>query len=247
MNHYVYKIINTITNEYYIGVRSCKCNIEEDKYMGSSTIWTKTYIKEHILELKKEIIKTFDSRKDARDYEVYILKSCKLDNLCINVYFNYTPDLSGTHQSLEHINKRKLYGSKNGMYNKHHSLETKEKISNKLKGRIISEEAKIKIGNYHRNKKYDSDTRKKISDSHSKLYYIKDINTNEEWITTLKDFIKLKEDENLKANTLNTAARFNYICKKKYLITYYNADITRSSNIKLDNHGETQLDNPVES
>ena len=56
MNHYVYKIINIITNEYYIGVRSCKCNIEEDKYMGSSTIWTKAYIKEHILELKKELL-----------------------------------------------------------------------------------------------------------------------------------------------------------------------------------------------
>ena len=176
-----------------------------------------------------------------------MLKSCKLDNLCVNVYFNYTPDLTGTHQSLDHINKRKLYGFKNGMYNKHHSQETKERISNKLKGRIISEEAKLKIGNYHRNKKYNSNIRKKISDSHSKLYYIKDIITNEEWVITLNDFIKLKADENLKRNTLNTAARRNYICNKRYLITYYNADITRNSNIKLDNHGETQLDNPVES
>lgn len=44
-NHYTYKITNVITNEYYVGVRSCKCKIEEDKYMGSSSIWTKYILK----------------------------------------------------------------------------------------------------------------------------------------------------------------------------------------------------------
>lgn len=54
--NYVYKIVNTKTNEFYIGVRSCDCDIKEDKYMGSSSIWTKLYIKEHIEVLLKEII-----------------------------------------------------------------------------------------------------------------------------------------------------------------------------------------------
>ena len=42
--HYNYKIINSETNEFYIGVRSCDCEIEQDKYIGSSSIWDKKYI-----------------------------------------------------------------------------------------------------------------------------------------------------------------------------------------------------------
>ena len=38
-----------------------------------------------------------------------------------------------------------LYGERNGMYGKHHSEETKQKISEKNKGRILSEEQKQKI------------------------------------------------------------------------------------------------------
>lgn len=33
MYHYNYKITNISTGEFYIGVRSCKCSIEEDSYM----------------------------------------------------------------------------------------------------------------------------------------------------------------------------------------------------------------------
>ena len=246
MYHYVYKIKNIITNEYYIGVRSCKCNIIEDNYMGSSSIWTKAYIKQNKDILQKEILKEFNSRKDARDYEVFLLKENKDNNLCVNVCFNYVPDHTGKHQNKEWIEKRKLVGNKNGMYGKHHSEKTKRNISNKLKGRIISEEARIKIGAFNKNKKYSIKTRDKISKAHSKLYYIKDLDTNEEWIITLNNFIKLRSTENLKRNTLNTAARFGYICNKHYLIKYY-ADTNNNTSVKLDNHGETQLDNPVVS
>lgn len=38
-NFYVYKIIDIVTNEYYIGSRGCKCKIELDDYMGSPYIW----------------------------------------------------------------------------------------------------------------------------------------------------------------------------------------------------------------
>jgi hypothetical protein len=40
----IYKITNIETNQYYIGVRSHKEPII-DKYMGSSSIWTKNWIK----------------------------------------------------------------------------------------------------------------------------------------------------------------------------------------------------------
>lgn len=36
--HYNYKITNIKTKEFYVGVRSCDCEIEKDPYMGSSTV-----------------------------------------------------------------------------------------------------------------------------------------------------------------------------------------------------------------
>ena len=48
MYHY-----NISTGEFYIGVRSCKCSIEEDSYMEQ--------VKEH--KLKKEILEVFPTRK----------------------------------------------------------------------------------------------------------------------------------------------------------------------------------------
>ena len=142
--NYTYKITNTITKEFYVGVRSCDCEIEEDKYMGSSSIWTKVYIKEHKKELKKEIIETFETRKLANYAEVELLKSVKNDPLCINQYFDFTPDLTGIKQTPEWIKKRIKYGKEHGMFGKHHTEETKKRISEKLKGRKLTEEHKEK-------------------------------------------------------------------------------------------------------
>lgn len=57
MNHYNYKITNSQTGEFYVGVRSCKCDVSEDPYMGSSSVWTKDYIKKH-----KDVLKKRNSR-----------------------------------------------------------------------------------------------------------------------------------------------------------------------------------------
>ena len=43
MNHYVYEITNLINGKKYIWKRSCKCSIEEDKYMGSGKLLKKSY------------------------------------------------------------------------------------------------------------------------------------------------------------------------------------------------------------
>ena len=37
-NHYVYKITHILTGHFYIGIRSCDCPIQDDKYMGSGDI-----------------------------------------------------------------------------------------------------------------------------------------------------------------------------------------------------------------
>jgi len=74
MNHYVYLIEqrNTLPNvtKYYIGVRSCECKIGDDQYMSSS----KT-LKKHVKTVGREkfnkiILKRFDNRQDAMQYEI---------------------------------------------------------------------------------------------------------------------------------------------------------------------------------
>ena len=39
MKHYVYKLEDKKTKEFYFGSRSCKCEIINDKYMGSPKTW----------------------------------------------------------------------------------------------------------------------------------------------------------------------------------------------------------------
>ena len=125
MYHYNYKITNISTGEFYIGVRSCKCSIEEDSYMGSSSIWNKIYVKEHKDKLKKEILEVFPTRKLANGGEVKLLKSVSDNPLCINKYFDYTPDMTGVKQAPEWIEesiiqkklkKKYLQNSKVGLF-----------------------------------------------------------------------------------------------------------------------------------
>lgn len=243
-NHYTYKITNIVTKEFYVGVRSCKCRIEDDKYMGSSSIWTKIYIKEHRNELRKEILTIYPTRKEADRGEVELLKSVESDPLCVNQYFDYTPDVTGTKQTPEWIAKRICYGEKNGMYGKHHTEEAKKQISEKLKGRVLAEETKKKIGDFHRGKVYGEETRLKISKARSKIRHIENILTGESWDISITDFIKLHPDENLNANTMRKAAQEHHIYKKTYRITEC-AAFTSDSNCKLDKIGESpEVDNP---
>ena len=247
MNHYNYKITNTKTGEFYIGVRSCSCNIEDDPYMGSSSIWNKLYIQEHRKDLKKEILETFATRKLANGGEVKRLKEVENNPLCINQYFDYTPDMTGTKQSPEWIEKRKMFGERNGMYGKHHSEETKKRISEKLKGRVISEETRKKIGDFHRGKIYSEETRNKISKARQKIRHIENIKTGESWDISITEFIKLHPEENFNANSMRKACQEGCIYKKTYRITDCAASISDNSS-KLGKNGKPpEVENPVGS
>jgi hypothetical protein len=175
--------------------------------MGSSSVWNKIYIKEHSSCLRKEILETFETRKLANGGEVKLLKQVEQDPLCINKYFNYTPDLTGTKQTPEWIEKRKLFGERNGMFGKHHTEEAKKSMSEKLTGRILSEETRKKIGNAHRGKVYGEETREKISKARQKLRKIENINTGEIWEISITDFLKLFPNENYTEAGLRSAAK----------------------------------------
>lgn len=256
MKHYLYKITNIQTTQFYIGVRSSK-DPENDKYMGSSSIWTKTWIKENKEFLKKEILdKSFLDRNSANLAEVELLKKYKDDKLCINCLFDIIPSHLGRKQSEEWVKKRIKSGEQANMYGKYHTEQTKQQISSSLKGRIISEETKEKIGNAHRNKiiseeqkiKQSETMKKKIASGEIKKSYKPIIVENlESGLIEHFEGCKLFSDKyNLNYGSVKSSLRKGTIYLKKYKITY--AASVGDNCRKSGEHGEyPEKDNPVGS
>lgn len=70
MNHYVYKIEDKFTGEFYFGSRSCKCSIYNDDYMGSPYAWNPD-----VNNLKKNILGSFNTRERAIEMEALLIES----------------------------------------------------------------------------------------------------------------------------------------------------------------------------
>lgn len=256
MKHYLYKIINTVTNEFYLGVRSAQYP-EKDSYMGSSSIWTKKWIKENKELLRKEILNdSFLDRESANIAEVELLKEHQFDDLCINCLYEIIPSHLGRIQSEEWVRKRIKSGEQANMYGKHHSDETKEKISKKLLGREVSTEAREKIGKAHKGKivsekqkvKQSETMKRKIASGEIKKSYKPVIVENiVENTIEYFDGCKIFADKyNLNYGSVKSSLRNNTIYLKKYRIKH--AAFTSDSNCKLGENGETpEVDNPVGS
>lgn len=69
--HYVYELRHPITDEFYIGVRSCIGESIDDVYMGSMASWNvdKTILKKTIIN------DTFLNRESANLFEIELLKT----------------------------------------------------------------------------------------------------------------------------------------------------------------------------
>ena len=65
--HYLYKITNKLTDQFYIGIHST--NNLNDNYMGSGTLLKRDYKIYGRDNFTKEIIKFFDNRSDLIKYE----------------------------------------------------------------------------------------------------------------------------------------------------------------------------------
>ena len=63
MFHYIYRITNTMNGMYYVGMRSCRCEISEDHYFGSGK-YIKNAIKKYGRHaFTKEIVAVVESRE----------------------------------------------------------------------------------------------------------------------------------------------------------------------------------------
>ena len=81
--HYFYKITNTINGHYYYGVHNT--DDIDDGYMGSGKRLQYAYKKYGIENFTKDILKYFDTSKDAFNYEAEIVtENLVKDNSCYN-------------------------------------------------------------------------------------------------------------------------------------------------------------------
>jgi hypothetical protein len=183
MNHYVYKITDPITNEYYIGSRSCKCDIINDAYMGSYVSWKPTDKN----RLVKTILKSdFSNRNEALIYEKAMITEYIIDELnrnyhipgdgfvtvgCVTVY-----DTNGNVFNVLKTNEKYISGEFKAIWcGKTHTEEAKLKMSKSKKGKpspnkgktgIYSKETIERFRQIAINRPaFTEDTRKKISNA----------------------------------------------------------------------------------
>ena len=135
MNHYVYEITNLINGKKYIGKRSCKCPIEEDKYMGSGILLKSAIKKYGIKNFKKDILKICNTEDEAYVYEdLYTLQV----NAWVNEnYYNLKEGGKGGKTYISESTRMKLKKPK--------SEEHKKKIGNAHKGKFVSESTRDKF------------------------------------------------------------------------------------------------------
>lgn len=85
-NHYIYKITNKTTGEYYYGKRSCHNGWQADNYMGSGTLLKKKMEVHPDHEWIKEVLLILDTEEEAFEYErVVIGDKWDTDPLCLNL------------------------------------------------------------------------------------------------------------------------------------------------------------------
>jgi len=86
MNHYVYEITNNINGKKYIGKRSCKCDVANDKYMGSGILLKKSIKRYGIENFTKEILLVCITKQEALEYEKLLID--KYDATKNTKYYN---------------------------------------------------------------------------------------------------------------------------------------------------------------
>jgi hypothetical protein len=143
--HYIYKLTNIHTGEFYYGSRTCKCNPSDDIYMGSMKIW-----KPNKADIIKEIIlSNFNSREDALKAESILIN----ENINHPLNRNYSspdgkfirlgPPVNKGKKNPNH--SKRMSGKNNPNFGKKLSLEIRNKISKSHIGKVFSEETKTKM------------------------------------------------------------------------------------------------------
>lgn len=148
MIFYVYLTTNLITGKKYIGQRSYKgVFIDEDPYLGSGKLLKQAISKYGSKNFKKEILEVCPTKELLDEREKYYIS--KYDAVNSRDFYNLAEGGSGgnTYAGLSLEERARISalksiqnsGKNNPNYGKHHSKETREKISLALKTKFLQE------------------------------------------------------------------------------------------------------------
>ena len=147
----IYKIINLINNKIYIG----KTINDKSSYFGSGLLINRSIQKYGLENFKKEIIDETSSIEELNEKEKYWIQY--FDSTNLNIGYNIGKggdggDIFTNHPNKEEIRKKYSHlGENNGMFGKHHTEESIQKISENKKGQnkgIPTWNKGFGIGNY---------------------------------------------------------------------------------------------------
>ena len=85
--HYVYRLTDAQTGEFYVGVRSCLGSPENDSYQGSGKWPTGAAFRANVL--LKTIVSTHDTRTEAEEAEAAAIYEAMKHPLCKNISKEY--------------------------------------------------------------------------------------------------------------------------------------------------------------
>lgn len=188
--YYVYKITNNVNNKEYIGFHST--NDLDDGYMGSGKLLIKAIEKYGIENFSKIILKFFDNKKSAEEYERFLV-----NEEYVNREDTYNLTIGG--------NVCILCGEKNGFYGKKHSKETIERIKKSKQGKPVNypksiKTTELKIGfntfnSFNEACKFTGLTRREINILlyYDKNCYIIDKEKHNKFIVEYEEYLKEKE------------------------------------------------------
>lgn len=148
----IYKATNKVNGKIYIGqtTRSLKVRMQEHA-RHSESAFDKAIQKHGIENFEFEVIDTANSIDELNQKEIYWIEYYNSYrgngyNSCIGG--ENTIGFKHTEQSKAKMSvaKKKMYiGSNNPFYHKHHLKEARQKMSEKRKGRVLSDEWKQRI------------------------------------------------------------------------------------------------------
>ena len=142
---YCYKITHKTTGQFYIGSRCNKSAKHYSEDFGIKYFTSSKEVKELGFEnFKIDWIEEFPTKELAYDWEQMMIHVNLKDPLCLNKFSTFK-------------NKKFSYSGKT------HSEESRLKISNKAKNRIVSKETRNKMSNTRKGKKPSEEAKLKMS------------------------------------------------------------------------------------